>query len=220
MITALNMINPDIPTLLPSEDPENALSLMDQYRVAHLPVIENGKFIGMASETAMLAAGSMVSDPDMEYGNLIDGRVEPQEHILEVLKSASELHLTAIPVVNEAGIYLGCITLEDLVEKLSQMQGADRPGGIIVLEMHEQDYSLQQIARIVEENDSKILSTSVSPGDGGRIEVNLKVSNPDLNAILQSFSRFNYHIKGSYQEPVYTEDLKKRYDELMRYLNI
>lgn len=220
MITALNMINPDIPTLLPSEDPENALSLMDQYRVAHLPVVENGKFIGMASETAMLAAGGMVSDPDMQYGNLIDGRVEPQEHILEVLKSASELHLTAIPVVNETGIYLGCITLEDLVEKLSQMQGADRPGGIIVLEMHEQDYSLQQIARIVEENDSKILSTSVSPGDGGRIEVNLKVSNPDLNAILQSFSRFNYHIKGSYQEPVYTEDLKKRYDELMRYLNI
>ena len=214
------MINPDIPTLLPSEDPENALSLMDQYRVAHLPVVENGKFIGMASETAMLAAGSMVSHPTLQYGNLIDGRVEPQEHILEVLKSASELHLTAIPVVNEGGTYLGCITLEDLVEKLSQMQGADRPGGIIVLEMHEQDYSLQQIARIVEENNSKILSTSVSPGDGGRIEVNLKLSNPDLNAILQSFSRFNYHIKGSYQEPVYTEDLKKRYDELMRYLNI
>jgi CBS domain-containing protein len=193
---------------------------MDQYRVAHLPVVEKGKFLGMASETAMLSAGEVVSDPDMHYTNLIDGSVEPDEHILEVLKSASELHLTAIPVVDKTGNFLGCVTLEDLVEKLSQMQGADRPGGIIVLEMAEQDYSLQQIARIVEENNAKILSTSVSPGDAGQIEVNLKISNPDVNAILQSFSRFNYNIKGSYQEPEYTEDMRKRYEELMRYLNI
>jgi acetoin utilization protein AcuB len=193
---------------------------MDQYRVAHLPVVEKGKFLGMASETAMLSAGDVVSDPDMHYTNLIDGSVEPDEHILEVLKSASELHLTAIPVVDKTGNFLGCVTLEDLVEKLSQMQGADRPGGIIVLEMAEQDYSLQQIARIVEENNAKILSTSVSPGDAGQIEVNLKISNPDVNAILQSFSRFNYNIKGSYQEPEYTEDMRKRYEELMRYLNI
>ena len=193
---------------------------MDQYRVAHLPVVEKGKFLGMASETAMLSAGDVVSDPDMHYTNLIDGSVEPDEHILEVLKSASELHLTAIPVVDKTGNFLGCVTLEDLVEKLSQMQGADRPGGIIVLEMAEQDYSLQQIARIVEENNAKILSTSVSPGDAGQIEVNLKISNPDVNAILQSFSRFNYNIKGSYQEPEYTEDMRKRYEGLMRYLNI
>jgi len=193
---------------------------MDQYRVAHLPVVEKGKFLGMASETAMLSAGDVVSDPEMNYTNLIDGSVEPDEHILEVLKSASELHLTAIPVVDKTGNFLGCVTLEDLVEKLSQMQGADRPGGIIVLEMAEQDYSLQQIARIVEENNAKILSTSVSPGDAGQIEVNLKISNPDVNAILQSFSRFNYNIKGSYQEPEYTEDMRKRYEELMRYLNI
>jgi CBS domain-containing protein len=193
---------------------------MDQYRVAHLPVVEKGKFLGMASETAMLSAGDVVSDPDMQYTNLIDGSVEPDEHILEVLKSASELHLTAIPVVDKTGNFLGCVTLEDLVEKLSQMQGADRPGGIIVLEMTEHDYSLQQIARIVEENNAKILSTSVSPGDAGQIEVNLKISNPDVNAILQSFSRFNYNIKGSYQEPEYTEDMRKRYEELMRYLNI
>ena len=124
---------------------------MDRYRVAHLPVVEKGKFLGMASETAMLSAGDVVSDPEMHYTNLIDGSVEPDEHILEVLKSASELHLTAIPVVDKTGNFLGCVTLEDLVEKLSQMQGADRPGGIIVLEMAEQDYSLQQIARIVED---------------------------------------------------------------------
>lgn len=206
--------------MIPSEDPVEALNIMDEYRIAHLPIIENGKYLGMASEMAMLSATGVISDPQLNFGNLIDGSVNPDEHILEVLKSASELHLTVVPVVDEDKSYIGCITLEDLVEKLSDMQGASRPGGIIVLEMKENDYSLQQIARIVEENDAKILSTSVSAGEEGMIEVNLKVSEPDLNPILQSFNRFGYSIKGSYQEPEYTEDLKKRYEELMRYLNI
>lgn len=206
--------------MIPSEDPVEALNIMDEYRIAHLPVVENGKFLGMASETAMLSATGVISDPLQQYSNLIDGSVTPEEHILEVLKSAGELHLTVVPVVDADKNYIGCITLEDLVEKLSDMQGATRPGGIIVLEMKENDYSLQQIARIVEENDAKILSTSVSTGEEGMIEVNLKVSEPDLNPILQSFNRFGYNIKGSYQEPEYTEDLKKRYEELMRYLNI
>ncbi len=206
--------------MIPSEDPVEALNIMDEYRIAHLPIVENGKFLGMASETAMLSASGVISDPLLQYSNLIDGSVTPEEHILEVLKSAGELHLTVVPVVDAEKNYIGCITLEDLVEKLSDMQGATRPGGIIVLEMKENDYSLQQIARIVEENDAKILSTSVSAGEEGMIEVNLKISEPDLNPILQSFHRFGYNIKGSYQEPEYTEDLKKRYEELMRYLNI
>lgn len=220
MITAINIINSSIPTLTANEDPVEALNLMDEYRVAHLPVVDNGKFLGMASETAMMGASNVISEAALGYGNLIDGSVEPHEHILEVLKSAGELHLTVIPVVDSEKNYHGAITLEDLVEKLSQMQGAQSRGGIIVLEMREKDYSLQQVARIVEENDAKILSTSVNASEDGMIEVNLKISEPDLNAILQSFDRFGYTIKGSYQEPEYTEDLRKRYEELMRYLNI
>jgi len=123
-------------------------------------------------------------------------------------------------VVDAENNYLGSIRLEDLVEQMSEMQGANQRGGIIVLEMWEKDYSMQQISRIIEENDAKILSTSVSPGESGKIEVNLKINQPDLNAIISSFERFGYQVKASYQESAYTEDLRKRYDELMRILNI
>ena len=93
-----------------------------------------------------------------------------------VLRIAGEYHVSIIPVINHDRQLLGVITLEDLVENLSSMQGANKPGGIIVLEMAENDYSLQQIARIVEENDAKILSLSVNTGEMGKIEVNLKMN--------------------------------------------
>ena len=51
-------------------------------------------------------------------------------------------------------------------------------------------------------------------------EINIKINQPDLNAIVSSFERFGYQVKATFQEMVYTEELRKRYDELMRILNI
>ncbi|MCC6601458.1 MAG: CBS domain-containing protein [Crocinitomicaceae bacterium] len=220
MITAQNILNKEVPFLKPEDTPMHALNLMDEFRVADMAVVEDGKFIGMVSETDLLSVKENVRELLHSEDDLSGMSVGPQEHILDVLKTASTHRLSIIPVVDTENTYVGVITLEDLVEQLSQLQGAGNPGGIIVLEMNENDYSLQQIARIVEENDAKILSVSIGPSEEGRIEINLKINQPDLNPILQSFSRFNYEIKGSYQEEEYRESLKKRYDELMRYLSI
>lgn len=220
MITSRNLVNTELPVLSTQDDPINALNLMDQYRVGHLPVVENGKFAGIISETALLGLESILEEHTDQDLQMLNVSVRPDDHILDVLKVASQFHISVIPVTDTENNYIGSITLEDLVEKLSEMQGAHQRGGIIVLEMWEKDYSLQQIARIIEENDAKILSTSVSPGEDGKIEVNLKVNKPEINRMIQSFERFGYHIKGNYQEPEYTEDLRKRYEELMRMLNI
>jgi acetoin utilization protein AcuB len=220
VITSRNLLKVDLPVLGAQDDPINALNLMDQYRVGHLPVIENGKFLGIISETSLLGLEHILDQNPNSELQLLKVSVLPDDHILDILKTASQHHISIIPVADRENNYIGAITLEDLVEKLSEMQGAHQRGGILVLEMWDKDYSLQQIARIIEENNAKILSTSVSPGEDGKMEVNLKINQPDLNAIIQSFERFGYNVKANYQEPEYTEDLKKRYEELMRFLNI
>jgi len=196
----------------------NALDLMDQFRISHLPVIENGKLLGLIAEEALMDLESLQGDP--AGLPLIRSHVHPDTHILDILKLASEHRLSIIPVVDAENNYLGSIRQEDLVEQMTEMQGANQRGGILVLEMWDKDYSMQQISRIIEENNAKILSTSVSPGESGKIEVNIKINQPDLNAIISSFERFGYTVKANYQESAYTEDLRKRYDELMRILNI
>jgi len=195
-----------------------ALDMMDQFRISHLPVVENNKFLGLISEDALMELETLQGDPSGLP--LLRFSVGPDAHILDILKMVSEHRLSIVPVTDSDNNYLGSIRMEDLVEQLSDMQGANQRGGIIVLEMWEKDYSMQQISRIIEENNAKILSTTISPGEGGKIEVNIKINQPDMNAILSSFERFSYTIKASYQETAYTEDLRKRYDELMRILNI
>jgi acetoin utilization protein AcuB len=218
--TAQHLINSKIPTLNNSEDALKALNLMDEFRLGHLPIVEGGKFQGLVSGAELLESEQYEGRVDTAV-RLIEVSVLPGQHILDVLKVASENHLSLVAVVDEEKNYLGSISLEDLVEYLSDYQSASQPGGIIVLEMHPNDYHLSKIAHIVEENDSKILHTNVMPsGENDLMEVHLKINKADVNAILQSLHRFGYDVKASYQEPVYTEDLKKRYEELMKYLNM
>jgi acetoin utilization protein AcuB len=218
MITARKLLISDVPSLSASDEPMGALDLMDQFRIAHLPVVENGKLLGLIGEDSLMELENLQGDSTGLP--LIKATVTPDTHILDVLKLASEHRLSIVPVVDSDNTYLGSVRMEDLVEQLADMQGANQRGGIIVLELWDKDYSMQQISRIIEENNAKILSTTLSPGEGGKIEVNLKINQPDINAILSSFERFGYTIKASYQELAYTEDLRKRYDELMRILNI
>jgi predicted transcriptional regulator len=218
VITAQKLLTSEVPSLSAQDEPMNALDLMDQFRISHLPVVENGKLLGLISEDALMDLESLQGD---SAGlPLLRAQALKDAHILDVLKVAGEHRLSIVPVVDAENNYLGSIRLEDLLEKTSEMQGANQRGGIVVLEMWDKDYSMQQISRIIEENNAKILSTTVSPGEGGKIEVNIKINQPDMNAILSSFERFGYFIKASFQELAYTEDLRKRYDELMRILNI
>jgi len=50
--------------------------------------------------------------------------------------------------------------------------------------------------------------------------MHIKIDLPDLNPILQSLERFNYTVLSKFQAAQFDNELKDRYDELMRYLNM
>src|ERR1041385_2051742 len=124
-------------------------------------------------------------------------------------------------LLDENEFYKGCITLKGIVQNLANMASVQNPGGVIVLELNQNDYSVTQIGNIVEGNDAKILSLHVSSvPDSTKIEVTVKVNREDLSRILQTFYRYNYIVKASYHYGDYESDLKGRLDEFMHFLNI
>ena len=197
----------------------HVLNLMDELRVNDLPVVENGFFLGLANESDFLNAEVYQGEIQAEL-DLLNVSVLPDSHVLDVLKVVSENDVTVIPVVDEGNNYLGSITSADLLDHLAEMLGVMREGGIIVLQVFERDHSIQQIARIIEENNAKILSLSVVAVSEGNLEIHIKIDLPDLNPILQSLERFNYNVLSKFQASQYDDELKDRYNELMRYLNM
>ena len=105
----------------------------------------------------------------------------------------------------------------------NNMAATEMPGGIIVLELNAHDYSMAQIARIVEDNDAKIWCSNVVPAtvDTLKMEVTLKINQTDLTSVIRSFLRYGYSVKASFQGHNRHDDvLRNHYDQFMLYLNV
>jgi hypothetical protein len=94
------------------------------------------------------------------------------------------------------------------------------PGGIMVLEMLEKDYSLAQISRIIEAEDAKIIALFVNRSfDNTQLNVTIKLNVSELTRITASLQRMNYQVIMSFFDKTQLDDTKDRYDLLMRFLN-
>ena len=109
-------------------------------------------------------------------------------------------------------------TIKDLMLKKLEQEASC----VIQLEMGAYDYSLSEIARIVEDEDAKILGLTMDsiPEDPGRIMVSILVNKADCSAIVNSFYRYNYNIANTFSSPDEDSDLRDRYALLMRYMNV
>lgn len=211
-----NMIVP----LRTSDTGSYALELMNEFIVRHLPVVNDKELLGVLSEDDILNF-----DPEQAIGSyalsLPCPFIKSTDHYYEIIKMMANHNLTCVPVVNDEQEYIGLITMEDLVIKFANSLPFAEPGAIIVLEMSKRDYSLSELARIVESENSVVLSAFVGTHvDSTKIDVTLKINRQNVLAIMASFERFGYLIKASYSETEYFDILKDRYDSLINYLNV
>jgi len=218
---ALELITEDIPPLRPSDTAIMAIGWMDEFKVAHLPLVKNNKFLGLLSESDILDIAT--EDEPIEQLDIPVLKVgsRAHQHMFEVVKLIADHQLTTVPVIDNEENFLGSISIKHLMEVISDMSIISDPGGIIILELNIRDYSMSEISRIIEGNDAKILGSFVtSHPDSTKMEVTLKVNKSNLDAILQTFDRFDYTVTASFGTLAHREDLKDRFDSFMNYLNL
>jgi len=220
-MVARHLITNEILNLKTSDTGKTALGWMEEYKVSHLPIVNNEVFLGLISEQDIYSLDNLDEPLGNHSLSLKNPYVNEHQHVYDVLKLIHQLGLTLIPVLDDNDKYLGCITTANLLQFLAKSYSVENPGGIIVLELSEQDYSLTEISNIVESNDAKILSVFLSNHiNSTRLELIIKVNKIDLGSILQTFDRYKYVVKASFTEDEDQEDLKERFDSFMNYLSI
>lgn len=219
-MTAESLISDAIVPLSPTDTGDEALGVMNEFYVRHLPIVNNGQLQAVISEEDVLNA-----DPMEPVGNYPlhqqPPAVFPDDHVYDVMRLLAEYKLTVVPVVDREGSYLGMVTNEDLLRFFAESSTFRDPGSIVILEMGRHDYSLAEIARIVESEGAVILSSFVRTfEDTNKTEVTVKVNSQNIGSTLATFERFNYNVKASFNEKQLQESLRERYDSLMNYLNV
>jgi acetoin utilization protein AcuB len=219
---AEELINHMIPPLKVTDDAHKAIVWMEEFRCNHLPIVEEGELLGFISEEIILESNDI--GKDLGDFKLVGKNcaVSLDSHFYDILRIAGENKLQIVGVLNDARQYVGVITVQDIMASFAQTASVQMQGGILVLSMDLIDYSLAEISRYVEENNAKVISSTMieDPLDKGKIKLTLKINQMDLSRIVATLERFGYRVIGRYQENRTDTDDKDRIDMLMRYLNI
>lgn len=220
-MTALELIAYDIPALKIEQTGRDAYHLLSDHHVKHLPVVDGTRLVGILSEEDIF--NHKLYDPVSEYdfSMLRTFSVRADEHLFEIMRIMGENRLTVIPVVDNDGNYLGMVSQNMMLRTFATTTAFAMPGGVLILEMNRRDYSLTTIARCVEEESAKILTSIVtSTPDSELIEVTLKINRDDVSRIVAGLERYGFTVKRSFAEDAYSESVRERYDSLMNYLSI
>ncbi len=198
-----------------------ALEMMNESHVAHLPVVDGDKFIGIISEQDLLQAENDNSSLDALEQSFSNISVKEDEHFLKAVQLAADNGLSVVPVVSEENELTGTVAYNDLLKFSSEFMSLSEPGGLIVLEMESNQYSFNDISKLVETTDAQItqLNTSNDP-ETGMMQVTLRINKPDISDVVAAFQRHEYNVKYFFGEELYTNELRSNYDNLMNYLKI
>lgn len=218
---ARHLISKTVPPIRPVENGHVALEWMEEFKVSHLAVADGTRFMGIVSEDMVVDENNLDLPISHYEADLVDTHVSPDQHIYDVIRSLSGHDLSIMPVVDAGGTYVGCITMPDLLTKFDELAVVNQPGGIMVVEMDMRDYSLAQVAHIVESNGARILSSYIfHRHESDKIELTLKIDREDQTSVIQGLERYGYKVAGSFHDNEDEGEIKDRYDALMRYINI
>jgi CBS domain-containing protein len=215
------VISSAIPSLHLNDPVSQALDLMADFHVTHLPVVVEDKLAGLVSEDDLLN----VENDEMLLAQLQPSFSKIAAHadgfFYEAVQLVNENGLTVIPVVSGESEYAGAIIATDLLRHLGRTAGVNDLGGIIVLEMEKVSFSFSEIAKLVETNDAQIIQLNTyKDGTSGNFYITLRINKAEISDIVATFQRYEYQIKYYFGEELYENELRSNYDHLMNYLNI
>ena len=221
-MTSGELINYLIPPLKQGDTIYKAKNWMEEFRISQLPVVENGKFLGFLTEDSIYQIDNwslQVKDCEFELPHVF---IVEGQHYFDLLRVAYAHEIKMVAVLDKDENYLGVVTIDEVIKTFADSSFINESGAILVLSMNVKDYSLSEISRITEQNDTKILSSHLSNDniDLDLVKLTLKVDKQDVLHLKNQLISNGYTLEESYNDIQDFGRDSERLDVLMKYLEI
>ena len=217
----IDLSSQNIPHLRLQDKVFHALQLMNDNQVAHLPIVDGDKYVGLVSEDDLVQVDNdhtTLSELQQSFYNTF---VKSDEHFLKAIHVAAENGLSVVPVIDNDNELAGVVTYNDLLKRAAEFMSLHEPGGLIVLEIPTNQYSFSEISKILETNDAQITQlNTLNDAETGQMRVTIRINKPDISDVVAAFQRYEYEVKYYFGEESYVNELRSNYDNLMNYLKI
>ncbi|HEX8297526.1 MAG TPA: CBS domain-containing protein [Rubricoccaceae bacterium] len=196
----------------------DALEHLADEHVSHLPVVSvGGALDALVSDTALRMHAA-----ETPVGTLVVGppiSALPETHVFDAAHLMRTHALSVLPVTDATGKYVGLTVRQDVFAQLAHMLATEEPGAIVVLDADRRDFSLGQVAQLIEQNGVRILSVSTEDDPGaGRVRVTLKLNVSDTSRVRHIMEHYDYRVTAVFDE--LQDDLEDRAAAFLRYLEV
>ncbi len=220
MMVANQLLSDILSPLRTSDTGEQALTMMNLYHVRHLPIVNNEELLGTISEEDIL-------DHDLNESigsyrlSLFKAFGKDSDHLFELMTIMAKNQLTVLPIVDDKHHYLGLVSEEELFQIFAKEYAFTETGSILVIKTTRYNYSMSEIARCIESEGGTILSSFISSDSHPEnLYITIKTNLIDTSRTISSLERFGYKIEAFFGETHQDDDLRNRYESLMKYLDV
>jgi acetoin utilization protein AcuB len=172
MLLVKDSMTREVVVLSPEMTAADALAVCRERRIRHLPVLEEGRLVGLVSDRDLRSAAPALGDPGrtealgkIRVSEVITREVvsaSPDDPIEEAANTMRERKIGCLPVVEDEAL-VGILTSSDVMEALVQLMGAHEPGSRLVVSMPDRPGTLAGAAGIFGELGINLVSTVSGP---------------------------------------------------------
>lgn len=215
-----NSILDQIKTLTLESTVKVAQKVCENLLVTHLPIVENQKLVGCLSKNDIQTIENK-EQKLTEYSYLLNNfYANEKTTLLDLLTLFANNDANLIPVLDQEMNYIGYFELNDILETFSDSPFLGGQSETLIVSKNKNDYSMSQIAQIVEASGGKLLGSYISSEHQDNTQITLRISIQEINEIIQTFRRYDYDIITQHENDFYLEELKNRASYLKKYLEM
>lgn len=199
---------------------KKAQKLCKDLPITHIPVIENGKLIGCLPQSDIQTLENK-SSYLREYSYLLDHfHTNEKASILDLITLFADNDCNLIPVLDKNQNYMGYYELGDILDAFADSPFLHNESETLIVEKNRTDFSMSEVSQIVETNGSKLLGLYISSDLADTVQITLNLISDEINEVIQTFRRYDYHVITKHEDDSYLEELKDRADYLKKYLDM
>jgi len=203
-------------TLSPEASVAEALALCRERRIRHIPILEEGRLVGIVSDRDLRDASPALGEPErartlqeIRVADVMTREVitvDPQDSIENAAQQMYELKIESLPVVTEGAVadggsmvaeeeVLGIVTSSDVMRALVTLAGLPEPGCRIEVSVPNREGILAEVAGKIRDLEVDIFDVLSDPDRrSGKRTLIFQLATADPSSVMQSLKRAGYEV--------------------------
>ncbi len=186
---------------------ENAYRTMREKGIRHLPVLEEGKLVGVITDRDLRLATSVLAPSPFAPGSRVSGvmcsrplTADPSDPVEDAARIMREKKIGCLPVLDD-GRLIGIVTGLDLLDALIRMTGVDKPSGRLEVRLPDQPGELSRLAGFLSERELNIHSILSFQEGPSTVRTVLRIGSIETRFLAQDLRRAGFDVLWPPEKP-------------------